>query len=104
VRYTVSGLSGNINIKSTRQVYVSANFGTNGAATYGGYYQDLIQNQRLLIVYMFPISNASLMLSKSKFNHLMIVLNGISITWQYPIQTPIYTPTRLLSGMRYFGM
>ncbi|MGO4904366.1 T9SS type B sorting domain-containing protein [Flavobacterium sp. W20_MBD1_R3] len=37
VRYTVSDLSGNITVKSTRQVYVSY-FGTNGAATYGGYY------------------------------------------------------------------
>lgn len=37
VRYTVSNLSGNIAVKSTRQVYVSY-FGTNGAATYGGYY------------------------------------------------------------------
>jgi hypothetical protein len=36
VRYTVNGLSGNVTIKSTRQVYVSY-FGTNGAAT-GGYY------------------------------------------------------------------
>jgi len=37
VRYNVAGLSGNIAIKSTKQVYVSY-FGTNGAATYGGYY------------------------------------------------------------------
>ena len=37
VRYTVSNLSGNIAVKSNRQVYVSY-FGTNGAATYGGYY------------------------------------------------------------------
>jgi gliding motility-associated-like protein len=37
VRYTISGLSGNIAVKSTKQVYVSY-FGTNGAATYGGYY------------------------------------------------------------------
>ncbi|CAN1509878.1 Gliding motility-associated, C-terminal domain [Flavobacteriaceae bacterium] len=37
VRYTVNGLSGNIAVKSTKQVYVSY-FGTNGAATYGGYY------------------------------------------------------------------
>lgn len=37
VRYTVSDLSGNIAVKSTKQVYVSY-FGTNGAATYGGYY------------------------------------------------------------------
>ncbi|MFV5691834.1 T9SS type B sorting domain-containing protein [Flavobacterium sp. LT1R49] len=37
VRYTVNGLFGNIAVKSTKQVYVSY-FGTNGAATYGGYY------------------------------------------------------------------
>ena len=37
VRYTEYNLSGNIAVKSTRQVYVSY-FGTNGAATYGGYY------------------------------------------------------------------
>lgn len=37
VRYSVNGLSGNISVKSTRQVYVSY-YGTNGAATYGGYY------------------------------------------------------------------
>ncbi|SHM58440.1 T9SS type B sorting domain-containing protein [Flavobacterium chilense] len=37
VRYNVEALSGNIAIKSTKQVYVSY-FGTNGAATYGGYY------------------------------------------------------------------
>lgn len=37
VCYTIDGLSGNINVKSTRQVYVSY-FGTNAAATYGGYY------------------------------------------------------------------
>ena len=37
VRYTVTGLSGNITVKSTRQVYVSY-YGVNGFATYGGYY------------------------------------------------------------------
>jgi len=37
VRYTVPDLYGNIAVKSTKQVYVSY-FGTNGAATYGGYY------------------------------------------------------------------
>jgi len=35
--YTVNGLNGNISIKSNKQVYVSY-FGSNGAATYGGYY------------------------------------------------------------------
>lgn len=37
VCYTVNDLTGNISIKSSRQVYVSY-FGTNDAATYGGYY------------------------------------------------------------------
>ncbi|PJJ07163.1 gliding motility-associated-like protein [Flavobacterium sp. 1] len=37
VRYTINNLSGNIAVRSTKQVYVSY-FGTNGAATYGGYY------------------------------------------------------------------
>lgn len=37
VRYTLFDLTGNVAVKSTRQVYVSY-FGTNGAATYGGYY------------------------------------------------------------------
>ncbi|OYX86446.1 MAG: gliding motility protein, partial [Flavobacteriales bacterium 32-34-25] len=37
VCYIINNLSGNISVKSTRQVYVSY-FGTNNAATYGGYY------------------------------------------------------------------
>ena len=37
VRYTVTDLTGNVSVKSTKQVYVSY-FGTNNAATYGGYY------------------------------------------------------------------
>ena len=37
VRYSLFNLTGNIAVKSTSQVYVSY-FGTNGAATYGGYY------------------------------------------------------------------
>lgn len=37
VRYTVPNLFGNITVKSSKQVYVSY-YGTNGAATYGGYY------------------------------------------------------------------
>lgn len=35
--YTLSGLTGNISVFSTKQVYVSY-FGSNNAATYGGYY------------------------------------------------------------------
>lgn len=37
VYYTVDGLSGNVSVKSTKQVYVSYS-GNSGTATYGGYY------------------------------------------------------------------
>ena len=37
VYYSISGLTGNIAVKSTKQVYVSY-YGTNSAATYGSYY------------------------------------------------------------------
>ena len=37
VFYSLNGLSGDISIKSSKQVYVSY-YGTNSAATYGGYY------------------------------------------------------------------
>jgi gliding motility-associated-like protein len=36
-RYSIGGLSGNVSVNSTKQVYVSY-FGTNNAATFGGYY------------------------------------------------------------------
>jgi gliding motility-associated-like protein len=36
-RYSISNLSGNVSVNSTKQVYVSY-FGTNFAATFGGYY------------------------------------------------------------------
>jgi gliding motility-associated-like protein len=37
VTYTLEGLTGNVSVLSTRQVYVSY-FGSSGAATYGGFY------------------------------------------------------------------
>jgi gliding motility-associated-like protein len=37
VRYNINGILGNVSVISEKQVYVSC-FGTNGAATYGGYY------------------------------------------------------------------
>ena len=37
VTYTIEGLTGNVSVFSTDQVYVSY-YGTSGAATYGGYY------------------------------------------------------------------
>ena len=59
VRYTVSNLSGNIAVKSTRQVYVSY-FGTNSAATYGGYYSGFDTKPEILlkIYILFDIFSA----------------------------------------------
>jgi trimeric autotransporter adhesin len=37
VTYTITGLAGNVSIKSTNQLYVAA-YGSSGAATFGGYY------------------------------------------------------------------
>lgn len=37
VTYTLTGLSGNISVESTKQVYLSY-YGSNGAASYGGFY------------------------------------------------------------------
>jgi gliding motility-associated-like protein len=47
VRYTINGLFGNISVKSDKQVYVSY-FGTNGAATYGGYYSGFDQKPEIV--------------------------------------------------------
>jgi gliding motility-associated-like protein len=68
VRYTVSNLSGNIAVKSSKQVYVSY-FGTNGFATYGGYYSgfDLkpeIVSSRISIDNSSCIPNVSLEINK----------------------------------------
>ena len=47
VRYTINNLSGNIAVKSTKQVYVSY-FGNDGNATYGGYYSGFDTKPELL--------------------------------------------------------
>lgn len=57
VRYSLSNLTGNIAVKSTRQVYVSY-FGTNGAATYGGYYSGF-DTKPEIVTDKLSISNSS---------------------------------------------
>jgi hypothetical protein len=47
-RYEVSGLTGNIAVKSTAEVYVSY-MGSSGAATYGGYYSGFDLKPELII-------------------------------------------------------
>ncbi|MDR6846122.1 T9SS type B sorting domain-containing protein [Flavobacterium granuli] len=95
VRYTVYGLSGNIAVKSTKQVYVSY-FGTNGAATYGGYYSgfDLkpeIVTGKISLANSSCIPNVSLKINTlSSYDSFQWYKNDITI----PFATDNnYTPT-----------
>ena len=95
VRYTINNLSGNIAVKSTNQVYVSY-FGTNGAATYGGYYSgfDLkpeIISDKLSVVSSSCIPNVVLKISTlSSYDTFQWYKNDIEIPGATSYQ---YTPT-----------
>jgi hypothetical protein len=93
VRYTVSGLSGNITIKSTRQVYVSY-FGTNGAATYGGYYSGFDTKPEIVNNIAVSNSNCIPMLLKvssiSSYDSFEWYFNNVAI----PTNTNSYSPTQ----------
>jgi gliding motility-associated-like protein len=94
-RYSISGLTGNISVKSTKQVYVSY-FGTNGAATYGGYYSgfDLkpeIISDKLSVVSSSCIPNVVLKISTlSSYDTFQWYKNDFEITGATSNQ---YTPT-----------
>lgn len=95
VRYTVSGLNGNIAVKSTKQVYVSY-FATNGAATYGGYYSgfDLkpeIVSDKITVGTSSCIPNVVLKISSlSAYDTFQWYKDDVAI----PLATTnIYTPT-----------
>ncbi|SHG95398.1 gliding motility-associated C-terminal domain-containing protein [Flavobacterium fluvii] len=94
-RYTINGLFGNIAVKSTKQVYVSY-FGTNGAATYGGYYSgfDLkpeIISDKLSVVNSSCIPNVVLKISSlSSYDTFQWYKNDIEILGATSNQ---YTPT-----------
>ena len=95
VKYTVSGLNGNIAVKSTKQVYVSY-FATNGAATYGGYYSgfDLkpeIVSDKLAIGTSSCIPNVVLKISSlSAYDTFQWYKDDVAI----PLATTnTYTPT-----------
>jgi len=94
-RYSISGLKGNISVKSTNQVYVSY-FGTNGAATYGGYYSgfDLkpeIISDKLSVVSSSCIPNVVLKISTlSSYDTFQWYKNDIEILGANSNQ---YTPT-----------
>ncbi len=96
VRYSVENLSGNISIKSSRQIYVSY-YGTNDAATYGGYYSGFdakpeIASDKIALTTSTCIPNLVLKVSSS--------LNYDTYQWyfnNYPIDNSnsnSYTPTQ----------
>lgn len=95
VRYTIKNLLGNIAVKSTKQVYVSY-FGTNGAATYGGYYSgfDLkpeIISDKLSVVSSSCIPNVVLKISTlSSYDTFQWYKNDVEIPGATSNQ---YTPT-----------
>ncbi|WP_339921638.1 T9SS type B sorting domain-containing protein [uncultured Flavobacterium sp.] len=95
-RYTINGLSGNITVKSTKQVYVSY-FGTNGAATYGGYYSGFdtkpeIVTDNLAINSTNCIPNVNLNISTfSSYDTFQWYFNDIPITGA---NSNSYTPTQ----------
>ena len=96
VRYTVSNLFGNISVKSTKEVYVSY-FGTNGAATYGGYYSGFdtkpeITTDKISITNSSCIPNVSLKISAlTAYDSFQWYKNDVLI----PLATNnTYTPTQ----------
>ncbi|TDD98603.1 T9SS type B sorting domain-containing protein [Flavobacterium cellulosilyticum] len=95
VRYTINNLSGNIAVKSTKQVYVSY-FGTNGAATYGGYYSGFdikpeIVSDKISVVNSACIPNVVLKInSLSSYDTFKWYKNDVEIPGAISNQ---YTPT-----------
>ena len=96
VRYTVSGLNGNIAVKSTKQVYVSY-FATNGAATYGGYYSGFdtkpeVVSDVLSVASSNCIPNVVLKVSSiSSYDSFEWFFNNVSIP---NTNSNSYTPTQ----------
>jgi gliding motility-associated-like protein len=96
VRYTVSNLTGNIAVKSTRQVYVSY-FGTNSAATYGGYYSGFdtkpeIVTDKITVANSNCIPNVKLKISTlSSYDTFQWYFNDVLIAGAI---TNEYTPTQ----------
>ncbi len=95
-RYTVYNLSGNISVKSTKQVYVSY-FGTNSAATYGGYYSGFetkpeIISDNINIANAACIPNVSLNVSSlSSYDTFEWYFNDVAISGS---NSNSYTPTQ----------
>lgn len=95
-RYTISSLAGNVSVKSTKQVYVSY-FGTNSAATYGGYYSGFdskpeVTSNKISVSGTSCIPNTILKTSTiSSYDAFQWFFNGSAITGATASQ---YTPTQ----------
>jgi gliding motility-associated-like protein len=99
VRYTINNLFGNVTVKSDRQVYVSY-FGTNGFATYGGYYSGFdtkpeIVTDKISVSNSACIPNVVLKINTlSSYDSFQWYFNNVAID---PLQHPdaitnTYTP------------
>ena len=96
VRYSLFNQTGNIAVKSTRQVYVSY-FGTNGAATYGGYYSGF-DTKPEIITDKITVSNSACI------PNIILKISSLSsydtFQWYYNDQiivganSNLYTPTQ----------
>lgn len=82
--YTITGLTGNVSIKSTNQLYVAA-YGSTGAATFGGYYSGFafkpeISFQSAVTTQLGCIPNVKLEVSSlSGYNQFEWFYNGTPI-------------------------
>ena len=107
-RYSVTGLTGNIAVKSTAEVYVSY-MGSSGAATYGGYYSGFdikpeIVSDKITAASSSCIPNVVLKISSTSsydtfqwyFNEVAIdpILHPDAITNTYTPENPGYYQVR----------
>lgn len=108
VRYNIPNLSGNISVKSSKQIYVSY-FGTNGAATYGGYYSgfDLkpeIVSSKITLSNSSCIPNVSLKINTlSSYDTFQwykddVIVSGATKNTYSPTQPGFYQVRGSISG------
>lgn len=94
-RYSISGLSGNVSVNSTKQVYVSY-FGTNNAATFGGYYSGFdikpeVVSDKITITNSSCIPNVVLKINTlSSYDNFQWFKNDVAIPGEVSSQ---YKPT-----------
>ena len=104
VYYSISGLSGNISVKSTKEVYVSY-YGTNNFATYGGYYSGFDIKPEITIDNTVSstsgcMPNIELKITSDSLNNtFQWVYNGVDIPDEIANS---YIPSLLKKGPGYY--